>query len=83
MNKIFTLYVGFHCHLCEQAKSLIADSLSDTGWVFHEINITDNELLYEKYRLRIPVIVSPQGEEKEWPFTAGQIKYLMASQDHL
>ncbi|MFT7266980.1 MAG: hypothetical protein ACI9LL_000342 [Porticoccus sp.] len=83
MNKIFTLYVGSHCHLCEQAKFLIADALSDTGWVFHEISITSSALLYEKYRLRIPVIVSPQGEEKGWPFTAGQIKHLMSSKDHL
>ncbi|MBT3567189.1 MAG: glutaredoxin family protein [Porticoccus sp.] len=83
MNKIFILYVGSRCHLCEQAKSLIADVLNDTGWILHEISITSNDLLYEKYRLRIPVIVSPQGEEKGWPFTARQIKHLMASKDHL
>ena len=28
-------------------------------------------MLYEKYGIRIPVVVLPDGREKGWPFTSG------------
>lgn len=88
MNQILTLYTGPNCHLCEQAKSLIYPVLQGTDWVLQEVNIVDSsseidgdrKSLKEQYGLRIPVIVTQNGAEKGWPFTAGQVKRLLAGE---
>ena len=73
------LYTGDNCHLCEQAKSLIYPVLAQAGWQLKEISITGDSELQEKYGIRIPLIVTPEGEEKGWPFTQGQlVRMLMA-----
>ena len=79
MRSILRLYIGPHCHLCEQAKSVIYPALEGTGWRLEEIDISDSRELRELYGVRIPVIVTPDGQEKGWPFTAGQVKRLLAS----
>ena len=68
------LYTGNHCSLCDQAKMLIYPLLTEYGWTLEEINIANNAALKNKYGSRIPVVVTPGGEEKDWPFTSGQIK---------
>ena len=77
MSQILTLYTGPHCHLCDQAKDVIYPVLQEAGWRLQEVNITESDTLKEKYSLRIPVIMAPDGTEKGWPFTAGQVKRLM------
>ena len=79
MSQILTLYTGPHCHLCDQAKDVIYPVLQEAGWRLQEVNITESDTLKEKYSLRIPVIMTPDGTEKGWPFTAGQVKRLIAS----
>lgn len=88
MNQVLTLYIGPNCHLCEQAKSLIYPVLQGTDWVLQEVNIAgssseidgDSKSLKEQYGLRIPVIVTSNGAEKGWPFTAGQVKRLLVGE---
>ncbi len=82
MAKILTLYTGEHCHLCEQAKALICPLLEEpdirqAGWQLQVVTISGDPALQEKYGIRIPVVATPSGEEKGWPFTAGQIKRLL------
>ncbi len=80
--RVLTLYSGDHCHLCDQAKALI-DALLDApefcqaGWQLQIVSITGDPVLQEKYGTRIPVVTTPCGEEKGWPFTRGQLKKLM------
>ena len=62
---------------CEIAKDLVIEALKATGWKYNEVNISNNVLLREKYGLRIPVAVNPEGNEKSWPFTRSQIKQLI------
>jgi len=81
MNQILTLYTGPNCHLCDQAKSLIYSVLQGTDWVLQEINITDDEDLKERYGIRIPVMAVPDGREKGWPFTQGQVKQLIVADE--
>lgn len=88
MNQVLTLYTGPNCHLCEQAKSLVYPVLQGTDWVLQEVNIADSsseidgdsKSLKEQYGLRIPVIVTSNGAEKGWPFTAGQVKRLLVGE---
>lgn len=78
MSDILTLYSGTHCPLCDQAKALLYPVLQEKGWRLHEVNINEDEVLTTKYGIRIPVIVTPDGREKGWPFTAGQVRRLIS-----
>jgi hypothetical protein len=79
MNPVLRLYTGPHCHLCEQAKSVIYSVIDGSDWRLQEINIADSDELRDLYGIRIPVIATPDGREKGWPFTAGQVKRLIVS----
>ena len=76
-KKVLTLYVGEGCHLCDQARHLLQPVIAELSWTLEEISIVGDETLVATYGLRIPVVKTPAGEEKGWPFTVGQIKRLL------
>jgi len=41
------------------------------------LNVSDDKVLFERYGLRIPVIIFADGSEKGWPFTAAQIARIL------
>jgi glutaredoxin len=51
-----TLYTRPGCHLCEEAKSLIAPLLAEFGARLREVNIDSDPQLHERYNLDVPVI---------------------------
>jgi len=79
-GKVVTLYSGPGCHLCEQAKDVLAPVLEQLDWHCQEVNIRGDEALEALYGLRIPVLKTPSGEEKGWPFSAGQVKRLLLAE---
>ncbi|MDP1595854.1 MAG: glutaredoxin family protein [Methylotenera sp.] len=75
MSINLNLYSTSHCHLCEQAESLLV-TLSkqyDIRWML--VEITDDAELLENYGIKIPVLkrLSDQSEI-EWPFTLVDIE---------
>ena len=72
------LYTAHNCHLCEVAEDLLQPLLEQQQLVLRKIDIAADEGLKASYGLRIPVIVLPNGVEKGWPFTATQVKRLLA-----
>lgn len=72
------LYTAHNCHLCEVAEDLLQPLLEQQQLVLRKIDIAADEGLKAAYGLRIPVIVLPNGVEKGWPFTATQVKRLLA-----
>jgi thiol-disulfide isomerase/thioredoxin len=44
------------CHLCDEAKPLVARLAAEYGLPVQTVNITDDDRLYAAYRFRIPVI---------------------------
>ena len=77
MDKKITLITGPNCHLCDQAKALLAPLLKAKNIQLNELNIRDDKALFEQYSLRIPVVIFEDGSDKGWPFTAAQIaKYI-------
>ena len=78
--KKVTLYVGSHCHLCEQARQLISPVLDELGWQCEEVSITDDTDLMALYGLRIPVLKTPGSVEKGWPFAEGQVRRLLQAE---
>ena len=51
-----TLYSRPGCHLCEEAKAVIAPVLREFGAALHEVNIDEDAVLTERYGWDIPVI---------------------------
>ena len=77
LAKQLIIYTGPKCHLCEQAKGLLYPLLAEKGWHLVEIDITSDTALQAQYGNRIPVVVTPDGREKGWPFTAAQIARML------
>ena len=73
MDKKITLISGPNCHLCDQAKEMLYPLLKSKNIQLNELNVKDDVELFERYGLRIPVVVFADGSEKGWPFTAAQI----------
>ena len=53
---VLTLFVGRDCHLCEIARSELAQLRSELGFEVDEIDITGVPELEERYREWLPVI---------------------------
>jgi hypothetical protein len=64
------------CHLCEQAREIIQDCLSDRydKWI-ETIDIAEFEQWQAQYAIRIPVLYDPETQkELGWPFDQTQVK---------
>lgn len=51
-----TLYTRPGCHLCEEAKALIAPLLREFGATLREVNVDDDQVLRDRYGWDVPVI---------------------------
>lgn len=57
------------CHLCEQAEELLlAARGAGFDFAFSVRDISEDEALFQRYGLRIPVLRAPSGAELDWPF---------------
>ena len=73
-DKRVTLYGTSACHLCEEAHGMLLQLCRmNPALAFIEVDISEAEDLFERYGLRIPVVVRPDGEELGWPFTPAQL----------
>jgi hypothetical protein len=70
----YILYGTSACHLCDLAEGLLLAYLG-TGEVsvFTKVDISDSEVLFERYGVRIPVLAHADGAELDWPFSASQL----------
>ena len=71
------LFQRDHCHLCELAWEVLAQAqVTD----FESMWIDGDKELETKYGLRVPVLKHIRNAvELDWPFTAGQVRLLMAA----
>ncbi len=58
------LYGTSACHLCELAAAL----LDAAGLVYEEVDISEDDALFERYGVTIPVLRRADGMELNWPF---------------
>lgn len=69
------LYGTQGCHLCEVAEQLIAATLDLPAVSVELVDIADDDLLVERYGVRIPVLAeSKSGRELDWPFESAQLQ---------
>ncbi|NNM81456.1 MAG: glutaredoxin family protein [Burkholderiales bacterium] len=64
------LYGTAGCHLCETAMEMLAAR----GIHPRIVDISEQEHLFEKYRLSIPVLARPDALELGWPFDPAMIE---------
>lgn len=74
------LYTTSHCHLCEQALSLLIELKHHyaINWISKEIS--DDDSLIERYGIKIPVIQRIDNHsELNWPFSGDDIVKLISA----
>lgn len=58
------------CHLCDEAKAILQGTLNPAFFTIEEVDIAQNDVLIERYGVRIPVIKQAATDrELGWPFT--------------
>lgn len=74
VNMSLILYGSVGCHLCEQAKAIVETA----GASAENVDIIDDDVLYERYGMRIPVMIrTDTGAELGWPFnTMAVLRFL-------
>ena len=69
------LYGTKLCHLCEQVQEI----LRQAGIAAINIDIMEDELLFERYSLRIPVLKRVDNDaELDWPFDAAAVSRFLS-----
>lgn len=69
-----TLYSRPGCHLCEEAKVVIAPLLREFGAILREINIDEDAVLKERYRWDVPVIFIGARKAAKYRVDAAQFR---------
>ncbi len=78
----FILYGTSACHLCELAEALLLERISaGRPLAFDKVDIADDDTLFERYGLVIPVLRHPDGRELGWPFDAQQLEAFVATRE--
>ena len=66
----FTLLGTEHCHLCEEAESI----LQQAGLSYACVDIADDDNLMNAYGVSIPVLRrTDTGNELNWPFNLSEV----------
>jgi hypothetical protein len=69
----FVLYSGEHCCLCDDAKSLLAQTSINVSQLV-EIDVKSDPKIFHLYGARIPVLVNTNmQQELAWPFELQQL----------
>jgi len=78
--KTFRLFGTSACHLCETAADMLTAQMAIRRDVdFSEVDISESEILFERYGLSIPVLQHPDGRELNWPFSSSELQAFLSS----
>jgi glutaredoxin len=76
VTQSLTLYSTDGCHLCERAQRLLRSMPELRRTTLDVVDIADDEVLFERYGLTIPVLVAGP-RELTWPFNADDVLELL------
>ena len=75
MTMNLNFYTTSHCHLCEQAESLLAALANDFDLQWSTVEIAEDASLLNLYEIKIPVLKRlDNNQEICWPFTLNEIR---------
>ena len=66
MNARVTLYTRPGCHLCDDARAVVARVCEELGESFAEVDITTDEDLQDRYGEEIPVTLVDGRQHDFW-----------------
>lgn len=61
------------CHLCEEAREVVARVTAELGESFVELNILDDPALHEQYWEQIPVTLVDGAQHDFWRVSADRL----------
>jgi hypothetical protein len=66
------------CHLCDDARTVIAAVCSETGDSWQERSIEDDPVLFDEYWERIPVVLVDDRPHDFWRVDAHRLRAALA-----
>lgn len=72
------LYSKAGCHLCDAARGYLEDLAAEEGLTFDEVDIRRDDVLFERYRYRIPVITVDGVELLEGRIEAAGVRAVLS-----
>ena len=73
------LYSTSACHLCEVAEQMFLEEQALLpGLALEKVDISDNDELFERYGLLIPVLRRDDGSELRWPFDQQRLRQFLS-----
>lgn len=68
------------CHLCDDARTVVAAVCADTGAGWTEVSILDDPELADRYAEQIPVVLVDGVVHDFWRVDAGRLREALAPQ---
>ena len=62
------------CHLCDDARGVVASVCEETGATWAEVSIEDDPALFDEYWERIPVVLVDGAPHDFWRIDAGRLR---------
>lgn len=68
------------CHLCDDARTVVAAVCADAGVPWVEVSILDDPELADRYAEQIPVVLVDGAVHDFWRVDAGRLREALAPQ---
>ncbi len=80
MSPRVTLIGKPDCHLCADARQVVADVCAETGEEWAEVSIEDDPALFDEYWERIPVVLVDGRPHDFWRIDPSRLRTALAPQ---
>lgn len=74
MSPRVTLIGKPDCHLCDDARAVVAEVCAETGDEWAEVSIADDPALFDEYWERIPVVLVDGRPHDFWRIDANRLR---------
>ena len=81
MSPRVTLIGKPDCHLCDDARAVVAQVCAETGESWSELSIEDDPALYDEYWERIPVVLVDGRPHDFWRIDANRLRTALSPHD--
>ncbi len=80
MSPRVTLIGKADCHLCADARAVVAEVCAETGDGWAELSIEEDPALFDEYWERIPVVLVDGRPHDFWRIDANRLRAALAPQ---
>lgn len=65
------------CHLCDDARAVVAAVTAELGESFEEVNMLDDPVLVQRYAEMIPVTLVDGAQHDYWRVSAERLRWAL------